>query len=84
MGAVEVFARESVHPSIGERLSAVRENLGRRAAAIDEVRLLDPLEVFPKRWQEVLAKLPVKPASSNSDSWEPAKGFLGKLQKVLS
>lgn len=82
MGAVEAFAKASVQPSVGERLSAVLEGLGRRSAAIAEIRLLDPLAAFPKRWRDVLSVLRTKPVSPEF-AWEQGQGFLGELQAAL-
>jgi hypothetical protein len=76
---VEVLARNTVAFSVGERLARVRIELDKRQPAIGEVRLVDPIEVFPRRWQAVLARLPVV-ASRLEGTGE---GFLGDLQKTL-
>jgi len=81
LAAVEECARGVVAPSIGERLRAVLEVMGRRRPAISEVRLHDPLGTFSGRWRDVLGKLPLVDASAAT---EPSKGgFLGRLQGSL-
>ena len=83
LGAVEALAKDLVQPSAGERLLAVLGILKRRATTVAEIRLLDPLASFPKRWREVLALLPTKQMLPQSADWKPGKGFLGKLQGNL-
>lgn len=80
LAAVEKLARQQLYPSIGERLAHVLKELERRTPPIGKVRLMDSPDVLPKRWREVLARLPVEHASA-----EEAKGagFLGKLQSAL-
>ncbi len=80
MAQVESGAREGLAPSIGERLARVSENLSRVRIPVEQVTLADPLGSFPRRWQEVLAKLPI--AEAPAPQAEGA-GFLGKLQTAL-
>jgi hypothetical protein len=81
LGDVEVLARASVSPSIAERLSLVVETLGIRNVQIEDVELLDPPAAFPKLWQQVFSRLPVRevdlPNESRSD------GFLAELQQAI-
>jgi hypothetical protein len=77
MVAVEAFASASVPPGEGQRLAAVLERLQVRRVPIEQVQLLDPLESFPPRWQDVLAQLPtVSPLAIS----QPAPGDLGRVQ----
>jgi hypothetical protein len=76
---VEAIARDSLPPSIGERLDQVRCELERRQVPIGRVNLADPLAAFPRRWQVVLEKLPTHALTQT-----PAgRGFLGQIQKSL-
>ena len=58
LGEVENFAAEHVSPSIGERLIRVVDALQDRKVPIEEVLLFDPMEAFPKRWQDLLKHAP--------------------------
>jgi hypothetical protein len=80
MGDVEQLAIVAVGPSMGQRLESVLEVMQARRPAIDEVALVDPLAVFPFRWREVLARLPVRDASSLTTR---GVGLLGELQDRL-
>lgn len=80
LSAVEQHAQQLVSPSLGERLFSVMNLMETRKPAIDLVRLVDPLDVFPKRWRNVLEKLPTAAAGENG---EVGAGFLGKLQSNL-
>lgn len=83
MAAVEATAGMSLHPSIGERLARVAEALERQQAGIACIELVDPLPAFPKRWREVLAKLPARPAKAREPAAAPAT-MLGRLQVALA
>ena len=82
MAAVEGTARSLLFPSIGERLVHVAESLARQQSKIESVELVDPLDAFPKRWREVLAKLPVRSVRTYGPSAD-AKTVLGRLQIAL-
>lgn len=82
MTAVETAARSLLVPSIGERLVRVAEFLSRQQSKIEGVELVDPMEAFPKRWREVLAKLPVRSVRSFAPAAD-ANTALGKLQIAL-
>lgn len=82
MAAVESAARELLFPSIGERLARVAEFLARQQSNIDGIELVDPLDAFPKRWREVLAKLPVRSIRAYGPSADPTT-VLGRLQIAL-
>jgi len=81
MAEVEQVARAKVAPSEGERLADVLLAMERRTPAISKVTLTDPLVSFPKRWQQVLSRLPAEyepldlPASAGK--------FLNTLQDRL-
>ena len=60
LGDVETLAAEYVAPSIGQRLTCVIDAMQNRQTPIDRVLLLDPMEAFPKRWQELLSLLPIE------------------------
>ena len=81
MADVETSARLQVPPSMGERLAGVSETLKQRKTSIKEVLLLDPLEDFPKRWQQILEQLPSRPPPNPSPAAET--GLLRKLQQAL-
>lgn len=83
LAAVEETAHNLLFPSIGERLAQVTESLSKQQAKIEHIELADPIEAFPKRWREVLAKLPVQ----SRRTYEPQASehtVLGKLQRVLT
>ena len=82
MAAVETAARSLLVPSIGERLIRVAEVLSVQQSRIESVELVDPMEAFPKRWREVLAKLPVRSVHSFGPAAD-ANTILGKLQIAL-
>jgi hypothetical protein len=82
IAAVETAARSLLVPSIGERLVRVAECLPRQHSKIEGVELGDPIETFPKRWREVLAKLPVRSVRSFAPAAD-ANTVLGKLQIAL-
>lgn len=82
LAAVEEIAHNLLFPSIGERLAKVAESLAKQQSKIEQVELADPIEAIPKRWREVLAKLPVQ----SPRAYEPQASehtVLGKLQRVL-
>lgn len=83
MAAVEATARELLFPSIGERLARVAEFLDRQQPRIESIELVDPLSAFPKRWREVLAKLPVRSVRAYGPSADPTT-VLGRLQIALN
>lgn len=82
MAAVESTARDLLFPSIGERLARVAEFLDRQQPRIESIELVDPLSAFPKRWREVLAKLPVSSVRAYGPSADPTT-VLGRLQIAL-
>lgn len=82
LAAVEEIACDLLFPSIGERLAQVAESLSIQQCKVEQVELVDPIEAFPKRWQEVLAKLPVK-SSRTYEPQAPEHTVLGKLQRAL-
>jgi len=82
MVEVESAAKTLLFPSVGERLALVAESLSRQQAKVDSVELLDPIEAFPKRWRELLAKLPVRSVRTYGPSAD-GKTVLGRLQIAL-
>ena len=82
MGAVEGSAQNLLFPSIGERLSHVAKSLSRQQSKIEQVELIDPIEAFPKRWRDVLEKLPVRSVRTYGPSADE-KTVLGRLQIAL-
>ena len=83
MAAVERIARHLLFPSLGERLLQVAESLSRQQSKIESVELVDPMESFPKRWRDVLAKLPVRSVRTYGPSADE-KTVLGQLQIALT
>lgn len=82
LAAVEEIARNLLFPSTGERLAQVAESLSKLQSKIEQVELVDPIEAFPKRWREVLEKLPVK-SPRTYEPQAPEQTVLGKLQLAL-
>lgn len=82
MAAVEQLARGRVFPSEGERLVSILEVMKRRHPAISKVTLIHPITSFPKRWQQVLSKLPTEISLLTSKAH--GDSFLQKLQERLS
>ena len=80
LAEVEALARRTVAPSPGERLARVRCRLEQGQPPLGELRLVDPVAVFPRRWQSVLALLPLTLVKSDASAGE---GFLGILQGKL-
>lgn len=82
MADVEARACGTVSLGLGERLSGVLDAMGRRPLALDAIELVDPLEWFPQRWQDILARVPLRAESTHCD---PAggRGSLGELQDAL-
>lgn len=81
LAAVEQRALKAVAPNVAQRLQAIEAGLRIRKPDIEAIRLLEPIEVFPLRWQAVLRALPVF-----QDAPTPAmgRGFLGRLQRQLA
>ena len=50
--------------------------------SLDGIELVDSLDAFPKRWREVLAKLPVRSVRAYGPSADPTP-VLGRLQIAL-
>ncbi|HDR8948758.1 TPA: PD-(D/E)XK nuclease family protein [Burkholderia vietnamiensis] len=78
MAEVEQIANSNIPPGQAERLAAVVAALETERTPIESVRLVDPLDSFPRAWREVLARLPEVRA------WEPepqGEGLLRELQK---
>ena len=82
MAAVEEIARTLLFPSLGERLVHVADSLARQQSKIERVELVDPMEAFPKRWRDVLAKLPIQSARRYGPSADEHT-VLGRLQIAL-
>jgi len=81
LAEVEQQAKDLVSPSVGERLGVVAAALERRRTGIERLILVDRLDALPKRWRDVLAKLPVDVAP---EATQPAgAGFLQELQSAL-
>ena len=80
LAAVEDLVDKHLAPSLGERLVRVRQELDARTPPIRSVRLVDSPEALPKRWRDVLEKLPATAVTAEDAAGE---GFLGKLQAAL-
>lgn len=80
LAAVEQRARAAVSPNIAERLEAIEAQLKVRTPDIESIRLIDPIDTFPARWQAVLKRLPVVFAPPAAAA---GTGFLGDLQRCL-
>ena len=83
MAAVEEVASKLLFPSLGERLIKVGEELSLRQSKIKTVDLVDPIEAFPKRWREVLEKLPVRSVRTYAPSANK-QTILGQVQIALN
>lgn len=81
MAEVERVVLGKVAPSEGERLRTVIQVMERRTPAISKIILAEPLASFPKRWQQVLSRLPTEfiPLESKSQTGT----FLNTLQDRL-
>ena len=82
MADVEKLAVGTVGPGIGERLSKVLKSMDQRKVPIEEIVLVDPLEAFPARWRDVLAKLPLA-LPEEVVQRDTADTLLGELQRAL-
>lgn len=82
LAVVESHTGGAVALSQGERLALVTEALAEQSSGLTEVALLDPLAAFPQRWQQVLARLPVRPAHDVAPA-AAADTLLGRLQRAL-
>lgn len=80
LAAVEQLARAAVAPNIAQRLEAIKDRLKVRTPDIESVRVIDPIDAFPARWQAVLKALPVVNAPPAAGA---GAGFLGALQQRL-
>lgn len=80
LAEVERAAVERLAPSLGERLQEVERALRGHTPPIACLTLLDPIEDFPKRWRDVLAHLPIRPAPASE---APGQGWLARLQGAL-
>jgi RecB family exonuclease len=80
MAEVECLASKTVSPCVGERLDSVLKAMQIRRPAIELLMLADPLAVFPLRWREVLAQLPVQDETNLQGQ---GAGLLGELQANL-
>lgn len=73
LSAVEALAAGKVPPGTGERLAAVERALGQHTTQIESLELLEPLDAYSHRWQQVLRRLsptfhaPTFEAGGNSD-----------------
>lgn len=80
LAAVEQHARVAVAPNIAQRLEMIEARLKVRTPDIESVRVIDPIDVLPARWQTVLNALPIvlPPPATRAGT-----GFLGALQQRL-
>lgn len=81
MAEVEQLACTKVAPSEGERLASILRVMERRMPSIAGIILTEPLANFPKRWQQVLARLPAEyvPLKRSGESGR----FLNAVQERL-
>lgn len=80
LAEVESLAWTLVSPNVGQRLKAIKTALQYRKPDIEQVRLVEPINTFPARWQAVLMELPVVEIGELDAS---GQGFLGALQVGL-
>lgn len=80
LAAVERFARATVAPNMAQRLEVIEARLKIRTPDIEAIRVVDPLDALPARWQAVLKALPVDYAPPACGA---GAGFLGDLQQRL-
>ncbi|MCV2356551.1 PD-(D/E)XK nuclease family protein [Paucibacter sp. B2R-40] len=59
LGFVEGSAKLKVALGIGQRLTAIETLLSHRRPQIASIKLEEPLAAWPKRWQDVLSRLPI-------------------------
>lgn len=82
MAEVEHVATSKVVLSEGERLALILQVMEKRKPAISKILLTSELKSFPKRWQQVLSKLPTE--FLQLDSELNGELFLHKLQDRLN
>jgi hypothetical protein len=82
LAAVEQALAGRLALSLGERLAEVAQALASRPVPVAEVIVLDPEAAMPRRWREVLARLPVTWQRAAGDAFAP--GVLGDLQRSMA
>lgn len=82
MAAVHVACRQQLPDGEAERLQRVEDALAKHKVHLQEVRLVDDLDRFPKRWRAVLAMLPCRVDSGISASGQDKGAALWRLQQA--
>jgi hypothetical protein len=82
MAAVETIAQAQVPFGESERLVQVAAALPGRRVPVSEVRLVDDLDRFPKRWRAVLELLPCRVDSAIEPAAHDKRGTLRLLQEA--
>ena len=80
LAQVEILAKDTVSPCVGERLAEIIDAMSRRKPIIDRIDLEEPLEWMPRQWQSVFKTLPTEVISNKTTGND---GFLGQLQSAL-
>lgn len=80
MAQLELVARATVFPGLGERLRDIHDALQDRQPQIAQIELVDPLSELPLRWRQVLACLT---ATLKIASAETPHGKTGSLLNEL-
>ena len=84
IASVETVSRELLFRSIGERLAKGSELLVRQHAKIKSIEFVDPFYAFPKRWREVLAKLPLSFVRAYAPPADAAKRAIAEFQRHVA
>lgn len=82
MAAVQALCPKLLPPGEADRLELVEAALAKQSVPLVEVRLLDDLGRFPKRWRAVLALLPCRVDSVLTPCARDGKSTLAHLQRA--
>lgn len=82
MAAVQALCPTLLPAGEAERLQSVEAALSKHPVPLEEVRLVDDLERFPKRWRAVLALLPCKFDSKLTPAGTDLNSTLVRLQRA--
>lgn len=82
MAAVQALCPGLLPAGEAERLQLVEAALAARTVPIQEVRLVDDLSRFPKRWRAVLALLPCRVDSEPTAAASAKTSMLWRLQQA--
>lgn len=82
MATVQAMCRDLLPAGESERLQQVEVAFAKHAVPVQEVRLVDDLDRFPKRWRAVLDLLPCRVESALAASGRDKAATLFRLQQA--